>query len=419
MRALILYHFYCPDDVVSAALYSDLAEDLVALGWDVEVRPSNRPCHAGREVYGRCDDHNGVAIRRIWRPPWPQHRLFARLANTVWMVAAWSFAAFRHSPDILIVGSDPVLSVAVALTWRIIRPRTRIVHWCFDLYPEAAVADGLVRHGGFTHRLFRRLAAASYRRCDSLIDIGSCMRERLSTYPSRAHRLTITPWALVEPATPPAADPAEREALFGNAALGVLYSGTFGRAHSCGELLALARALEDSSVRFAFSVRGNRESTLRAAAAETAPGVAFVPFAPAAQIDRRLAAADIHAVSLHPEWTGLVVPSKFFGALAAGRPVLFAGSPDSAIARWIEEYGLGWVLTPRGIAPVAAQLRVLAADPARLADLQRHCHRVYHERFSRRRSMAAWNAELRALQGAPEAAQPRTGRENTPARQSL
>ena len=30
-----------------------------------------------------------------------------------------------------------------------------------------------------------------------------------------------------------------------------------------------------------------------------------------------------------------MVPSKFFGALSMGRPVLFCGSPDSDIAYWI------------------------------------------------------------------------------------
>jgi len=412
----VLYHFYSPDDVVSGRLYADLSEGLAASGWQVTALPSNRSCHTGHGPYPRHEACHGVSIHRVWRPAWPQRMPLGRLANTAWMIAAWSLLAFRRSPpDVLIVGTDPVLSVAVAIVWKLIRPRTRIVHWCFDLYPEAAVAGGLMRHGSLPHRLFRWLAAAAYRRCDSMVDIGVCTRERLAAYEAPARRLTITPWALVEPPAPLSPHPTEREALFGSAALGILYSGTFGCAHSCDELLALTRALEGSPVRFAFSVRGNRQSTLAAAA----PGATFVPFASSGALARRLAAADLHAVTLRPEWTGLVVPSKFFGALAIGRPVLFAGSPDSAIARWIEQYGLGWVLTPHNVASIAAQLRRLAADPARLADLQRHCHRVYRERFSRESCLAAWDAELRALHGASLAAQPRPGRENIPARQSL
>src|SRR5206468_3956240 len=108
-------------------------------------------------------------------------------------------------------------------------------------------------------------------------------------------------------------------------------------------------------------------------------------------------AAEVHLVSLRPEWTGVVVPSKFFGSLAAGRPVIFAGSGDSAIAGWIREHGVGWVLNRENAAAVAEDLRRLAADPARLAALQRRCHAVYQEHFSWRTIMDGWDRELRAL----------------------
>ena len=100
---------------------------------------------------------------------------------------------------------------------------------------------------------------------------------------------------------------------------------------------------------------------------------------------QRLASADVHLVSLRPEWTGLVVPSKFFGALAAGRPVLFAGSRDAAIARWIAQHKVGWVLDESSQEAVAAELRELARHKDRLAQLQGHCHRIYQQDFSRGR----------------------------------
>ena len=123
-----------------------------------------------------------------------------------------------------------------------------------------------------------------------------------------------------------------------------MYSGNFGRAHSYDEILSIARALRGQSIRFAFSVRGNRFDELRRAVSEEDSNIAFVPFAAEDRLQARLSAADIHIVTLREEWTGSVVPSKFFGALAAGRPVLFVGSRRSAIAHWIEEHRVGWIL---------------------------------------------------------------------------
>jgi glycosyltransferase involved in cell wall biosynthesis len=127
--------------------------------------------------------------------------------------------------------------------------------------------------------------------------------------------------------------------------------------------------------------------------------VSFAGFAPEAALEKRLGAADIHLVSLRPEWTGSVVPSKFFGSLAAGRPVIFAGSREAAIARWIEEYRVGWVLDEDSRDGIAGELRSLAANPAKLVGLQRHCHQVYHRHFCRQHVMDEWDRELQNLVG--------------------
>jgi hypothetical protein len=92
-----------------------------------------------------------------------------------------------------------------------------------------------------------------------------------------------------------------------------------------------------------------------------------------------------------------VVPSKFFGSLAVGRPVLFAGARQSAIARWTLEHRVGWVLDGASQDGIMAELRGLAAAPGRLTELQRHCHQVYQRHFSRQRVMNEWDRELRGL----------------------
>ncbi len=310
------------------------------------------------------------------------------------MIAAWSRAAFRYKPDVLIVGTDPVLSLLTALPWNLIRPRTRIVHWCFDLYPEAAIADGVLTANSLITRLARRLMRSAYSHCDLLVDIGSCMRRLLQRYKPKARFATLTPWALAEPAKPAAIDPTERAALFGESRLALLYSGNFGRAHSCDRTLALARRLRDESVSLVFSVRGNAQAALQASFTPRDSNISLAGFAPQAPLEARLSAADIHVVSLREEWTGTVIPSKFFGALAVGRPVLFEGSPDCAIAQWIKEFQVGWVLAAGTEDAVAAELAQLSREPHRLPQLFEHCHSVYAANFSRTRMVDAWDREL-------------------------
>jgi glycosyltransferase involved in cell wall biosynthesis len=398
-RVLIFYHYFFPDDVVSATHISELAEGLVKRGWEVTVMPCNRGCRDESRRYPHRDEWNGVRIRRVWRPKIPQASSLGRLVNAVWMIVRWSLAALspRAAPDVIIIGTDPVLSVLVARFWNLFRPKTRVVHWCFDLYPEAAVADGMLKANGAAQRWIRRMLRPAYRACDLIADLGPCMRARLTAYAPAAKFVTLTPWALAEPDAPLQPDPQERRNLFGDAGLALMYSGNFGRAHSYEEILQFARALRGASVRLVFSVRGNREEALRKAVADDDRNVSFCGFASADRLERRLGAADIHVVSLHHEWTGMVVPSKFFGAIAAGRPVLFAGSGDSAVAKWIEGYRLGWVLNADNVAQITEQLASHMNHPEERSAMRRHCYDIYHEHFAKERVIDCFDQALRLL----------------------
>jgi glycosyltransferase involved in cell wall biosynthesis len=399
-RVTVLYHYFHPDDVVSARHLSDFCEDLAARGWSVEAVPCNRGCRDDRQTYPLRERWRGVDIRRVWRPRFRQSSGIGRIVNALWMIIAWAAIGLRRPgrrPDVLVVGTDPVLSVLAAKVVKALCGRVRVAHWAYDLYPEAPVADHILRADSFFVRFLRRLLRRAYTACDLIADLGPCMRARLSDYGHRARTVTLVSWALSEPAAIDRPDPVVRAKLFGDARLAILYSGNFGRAHSYADVLALSRRLRNSGVHFCFAVRGNRADELREAVRPDDANVSFAEFTPEAELRSHLAAADVHVASLRPEWTGVVVPSKFFGSLAAGRPVLFAGTPDSAIALWIRQYGLGWVLGANSVDSTAEELLRLADSPADLLRLQQRCQSVYREHFARRSVMDAWDRELRAL----------------------
>jgi glycosyltransferase involved in cell wall biosynthesis len=396
-KALVLYHYFHPDDVVSARHFSDLATGLASRGWDVTVLPCNRGCRDESQEFGAEEHWEGLTIRRVWRPAFRQASSLGRVLNTAWMLAAWSLASLRERPDILIVGTDPMFGVLVALPWKTLRPGTRIMHWCFDLHPEAAIADGMVRADHPLVRIMRPLLRGAYRRCDLIGSLGACMTGLLRRYDPKLRIDTYTPWALSEPIAPVSPDPKERAAMFGSAPLGLMYSGNFGKAHSFDTLLALARKLRPEAVPFVFSVRGNRVQELKDAVTPGDTNVSFAGFVPQQQLERRLGAADIHIVTLRPEYAGTVVPSKFQGALAAGRPILYAGPKDSAVAQWIESLGLGWTLTEDTLDEVAGKILDLRDRPETLQALKQRCFSVYQSQFSKRAILDRMDRDLRAL----------------------
>jgi glycosyltransferase involved in cell wall biosynthesis len=396
-KVLLLYHYFHPDDVAGALQFTGLGEGLVQKRFEVESWPCNHSCHHEEQTYSLKPERvGGVLVRRVWRPAFNQHRFLGRILNSAWVEMSWFFRAlFSNAPDALIIGTDPIFAVLLIPFLKLRWPRTKFIHWCFDLYPDYALAEGIVKENGLTVRLLRKLLHRAYGVCDLVVDLGSCMRQKLDSYPIRK-RATLTPWALVEPVEAMETDPVERELLFGKNQLGFLYSGNLSHPHRYALILVLARKMGNGAV-FAFSARGNRVRELKSDVGPEDTNIRFVPFAPPDKLLSRLTAPDIHLVSLRSSYTGIAVPSKFFGALAVGRPVLFEGDENSAIAGWIKEHQVGWVVVPGKLAEVEKSLKEFSSDPERRDEMFRRCFRVYQEQFSKKAVLNGWENEIKKL----------------------
>jgi glycosyltransferase involved in cell wall biosynthesis len=132
-----------------------------------------------------------------------------------------------------------------------------------------------------------------------------------------------------------------------------LYSGNIGLAHDFETLVGAAKLLEGGGVQMVFAGEGPRLEQVRRET-EGLAHVAFLPPQPKEHLSSFLAAADLHLVSVRSGLEGLVVPSKAYGILAAGRPIFYVGGADSEVAGVIAESGCG-VVIPNGDAAGLAE----------------------------------------------------------------
>ncbi len=364
----------------------------------VTVLTSNRYCrYPKRRIEQRVETWNGVQIYRVRRPGLDQSRNIPRLLNLVWMLTGWSNQVLRRKPGLIVVGTDPQFSQLIFPVLKRVSKRSRIATWGFDLYPEAIIADNPQGRSAAIARRMGPLMKRLYRYVDLMVDIGPCVRRRLDVYDHGARRATLVPWALVEPEQTAEPDPEVRKKLFGDARLGLFYSGNLGKAHRFRPFLDLARRVAqlDPSIAFCFACRGARADELKAALRPDDHNIRLAGFASESELAARLTSADMHLLSLKPEWSGIVVPSKFFGSLATGRPVLYLGPEDSAVAEWIERFDLGLTLRDDNVDAVAGRLVDLAQDPQRIRAWQHNAFEAYRQHFSKKIVMDGWDELLR------------------------
>jgi colanic acid biosynthesis glycosyl transferase WcaI len=402
--AIVLYHFFYPDDVVSARHFSDLSEELGNRGWKVTALTSNRFCrYPKREIRQRKEDWKGVQVVRVPRPGWNQAHDIPRMANSLWVMGAWLLKLMGlPKVDVMIVGSDPQFSQFLFPLIKLLRRAKVLAFWCYDLYPEAILANGASAPVRWAARRLKGFMKLAYQSVDLIADLGPCMRRRLDLYSPKAVRATLTPWALVEPNRIHPPDAEIRSQLFGReAALTLLYSGNLGKAHDFYLFLKLARRVSHlhPGIVFCFSCRGNRVNELKTSLLPSDSNIRLAPFADESDLEKRLNSADIHLLSLQQEWEGIVLPSKFFGSLAVGKPVLYAGPKNSSIAHWVKAFDVGLVLTPENLEEVAQALVTLADDRKKIEQWQYRALRAYELNFSKKRVMDQWDGDLKKLLG--------------------
>jgi len=129
------------------------------------------------------------------------------------------------------------------------------------------------------------------------------------------------------------------------------YSGNMGIAHDLDTIVEAATLLRDrTDIVFVMIGSGFRKNFMivDVQARNLERSVLFKPYQPRSQLMHSLGVADIHIVSLRPSMEGLVVPSKFYGVCAAGRPVLYLGDSNGYIGRKINSVGCGQVISEGG-----------------------------------------------------------------------
>ncbi len=87
-------------------------------------------------------------------------------------------------------------------------------------------------------------------------------------------------------------------------------------------------------------------------------------------------------VCLGSEFTGVSVPSKAYGIMAAGTPLLGFVAEESEIGRMIREHDCGFVLEDPDPAAVAGIVRQLLEDPDETVRLGRNARRAFEEHFT-------------------------------------
>jgi glycosyltransferase involved in cell wall biosynthesis len=412
VHLVVLNQFYWPSVAATAQLLTDLCEHAARAGHRVTVVASQGDYVGDGERMPAREVHEGVEIRRVAATSFGKGQTLGRLADYASFYALAEAELLRvGSPDVFLCLSTPPLIALGGLAAARAR-RARFVYWCQDVYPDVAVALGAIEEGGLVARALDDASRQVLERADAVVAIGERMAEVLSG--RGAERLeVIHNWAdgaQIDPTRGPAREtnPFRREAGVSPNETLVLYAGNMGRAHEFGAAYEAIRWMATpaaAGLRLVFVGEGARKAGLEQAARDAGAlgeRVSFLPYQPRERLGEMLTAADAHLICLDPAASGLVVPSKLYGALASGRPTVLAGPRDSETATILESAQAGTrvdALDGSGLVNVFVQLRDEADARQRTGARARE---VFEARFDAAAACSRFLSVLESGRAGPE-----------------
>ena len=415
MRLLILNQFFYPDNSAISQLMTDLAESLVERGVSVTAL-SGRGRYNGGDALPPREEYRGIRIERAWTTGFGKSSVAGRLADylTFYVGAAWKLLTLPRQGVVMALTLPPLIGLLALLVCRL--RGMRLVALVEDIYPDLGVAVGTLREGGLLARLLDRLNRLVLSRADRIIVIAGCMRERVTAKigPGSEERIdVIHNWADGKKIRPLAAG--ERNPFAEEQGLGdrfvVQFSGNFGMVNDFDTPLEAARLLKGrDDIVFLFIGDGVKSGMIKEyVSRHDLTNVRVLPYQPRETLIYSLAAGHAHLVTLSDGLAGLSVPSKTYGILAAGRPIIFVGDPRSDIARLVGEHGCGAVVRTGQAKSLAGIIAAWADEPSALAAMGDEARALFARRFDRPEAVAAYEASLSKCLSPRRAASARPG----------
>jgi colanic acid biosynthesis glycosyl transferase WcaI len=376
VRILLLNLYFPPDTSATAKMALSVAEPL-AQRHEVTVlcgRPSYDPTERRSWRFTRTEQLGRLRVIRVGSTDYPRFQMQRRVLNYLSYVALVVPRALFVPCDVVLAMTDPPFEGIVGAFVALLK-RKPYIYNIRDLYPDMALGGALVPPGTLA-RIWECLHRWALRRATCVIVLGEDMRARIiqkGVAPSRVKVVRdgadILPADAVGEAPAAALDAEVIQAIRGDARFVLVHAGNLGFYGAWGTLILAARELAGDGVRLVFVGDGAQRQQVQASAAG-ASNIVFLPFFPGSKVPSVLAAGDAHVITIKRGLEGVVVPSKLYGILAAGKPIIAATPVETDVASLGAKQGFAVCCDPDNPAELVAAVRALMADPSRCKTME-------------------------------------------------
>lgn len=358
-KLLIYAHYYIPDVASTGQILRELAEGMIE-EFDITI-VCVVPSYTGKvaaeykkKMFYK-EKVNGVNVIRIRVPEFSKSNKISRIKNILSYFIGAMIATFKIGKmDYVYSISQPPILGGLLGVWGKWMKRAKYIYNIQDFNPEQTMAVGYSKNK-LVLKAMMWFDKFSCRQADKVIVVGRDMVETLKDrFKGRKvpNHTFINNWIDEKEIYPLPADHEKVVAFKEKYGLQdkfiIMYSGNLGLYYDLENLMEVIEKFKDrEDVVFAFVGEGTiREKLVQYKEKNNLQNVTFIPYQDKSDLIYSLNAGDVHWVVNAKGIRGVSVPSKLYGIMAAGKPVLGVLEKGSEARLIIEETGCGCVTEP-------------------------------------------------------------------------
>ncbi|WP_019505445.1 glycosyltransferase family 4 protein [Pleurocapsa sp. PCC 7319] len=365
---LIITQFFPPDYAATGQLIQELANQLGQKNIQVNIF-TGQPGYAYKQKKAPAKEiRNNVAIQRSRASRFWSQRIRGKTLNGIVFALRSACYLFKnaHKNDLVILTTAPPF---LAIIGFLAKCFLGINYIClvYDLYPEVAVELGVISQNNLVTKLWNKINTIVWNKSKKVVVLSETMKQRIIAknlfVPSKIS--VIHNWADAEWIKPLKKQKNWFARQYGiNHKFTVLYSGNFGLCHDLDTVLGAMKILKNQPVQFVFIGAGAKHDICRQRVLEfNLKNSIFLPYQDRDKLPYSLTACDLALVSIAPGLEGIIVPSKVYGIMAAGKAIAAICESHSYLRKLITDAECGAYFNNNCSEDLAKFILTLASNP--------------------------------------------------------
>ncbi len=381
---LFLCQFFFPEYISSATLPYDTAKALNKNGLSVHVLCGYPKEYVNESKVPLYEKINGIYIRRLRYLQLGRKNFLGRLINYLSFVGVsalhlWELKKYKC---VIVYSNPPILPLLAVWAKKLFG--TKFIFVAYDVYPEIAIRTGEISESGIMAKIMNFINKRVYASADSVVALGTEMKQfMLKNRRINDDRITVIPNWYEDRKENRIHKRVNRFSEKYKDTFVVSYFGNMGTCQDIDTILGAIRLLKkDRKIRFMFAGHGNKMTLLRKTAeGEKLPNVDIYDFLQGQDFRDALEISNCALVSIHSDITGLCVPSKIYGNMMSGLPII-AIMGDSDIVEDIKINHMGTVINNGDSDMLAGTLRAWAENEQECRGMGENARKVYLRKYT-------------------------------------